>query len=87
MLTMLFDQHPAKDGPAESAKSMVDALEEALHGGPQLGVRVVGDEAAAGSPDSGVGDPWQSEVSDDLLELTVTHLARIQMEERAKALR
>ena len=27
---MLLDQHPAKDGPAESAKSVMDALEEAL---------------------------------------------------------
>ena len=84
---MLLDQHPAKDGPAESAKSMMDSLEESLHGRSQLGVRVVGDEAAAGCPDSGVGDPCSSEVSRALLELTVTHLAGTQMEEQAKAWR
>ena len=58
---VLPDQHPAEDGPAEPAEPVVDALEEALHGGSQLGVRVVGDEAAAGGPDSGVGDPWSRE--------------------------
>ena len=84
---MFPDQHPTKDGPAEPAEPMVDALEESLHGGPQLGVRVVGDEAAAGGPDSGVGDPCSSEVSSALLELTVTHLAGTQMEEQAKAWR
>ena len=54
---MFLDQHPAKDGAAESSKSVMDALEESLHGGPQLRVRVVRDETAAGRPDCGVGDP------------------------------
>ena len=54
--TMFFDQHSAKDGSTESTKSVMDPLEEALHGWSQFCIRVVGDEAAAGGPHGSVGD-------------------------------
>ena len=53
---MLLDEHAPEHGAAEPAEAVVDALEEALHAGPQLRVRVVRDEAAARSPHSSVGD-------------------------------
>ena len=53
---MLFDQQPAENGPAESAEAMMNSLEEALHAGPQLRVRVVRDVAAASGPHCSVGD-------------------------------
>jgi hypothetical protein len=40
-------------------------LEDALCGGPELGVCVVRDEGAAGGPDRSVGDPWQGEICQD----------------------
>ena len=56
---MFLDQHPPKDCPTEPAESVMDALKKTLHGGSELRVSVVRDEAAAGGPDSGVGDPWR----------------------------
>ena len=53
---MFFYQHSAKDGSTESTKSVMDPLEEALHGWSQFCIRVVRDEAAAGSPHGSVGD-------------------------------
>ena len=53
---MGLDEHATEDGAAELAEPVVDALEEALGGLPQLGVGVVVDEGAAGGPDGGVRD-------------------------------
>ena len=57
-LTVLLDEHAPEHGAAEPAEAVVDSLEEALHAGPQLRVRVVRDEAAARRPHSRVGDAW-----------------------------
>ena len=51
---MSLDEHAAEDGAAEFAESVVDALEEALGGLPELRVGVVVDEGAARGPDGGV---------------------------------
>ena len=59
---MLFDQQSAENGPAESAKAMMNPLEEALHAGPQLRVCVVGDVAAARGPHCSVGDACSTNV-------------------------